>query len=164
MRDDLVSAGINPVASNFYRFTKGDRKGEWDLRKSFRMQVAKKMNWNIELKMLNASLDGSNAMIVIECKIFQDNDITKKVGHGIASATCTEKTMEFAYLGQKAATWAIKSAINMAMSLEDEDIQEMAQELGLDKKRGFRHQTNDPEPPTTELPEEDLSLNDELLS
>jgi hypothetical protein len=164
MRRDLVSAGIEPTASNFYRFTKGERKGEWDLRKSFRMQVARKMGWTIDLRMLHADLDNSNAMVIIEAKIFQDNDVTKKVGHGIASATCTDKTLDFAYLGQKASTWAIKSAIDMAMGLTDEDVQEMAHELGLDKKSGFKHQTSEPEPEApAEMPAEDESLNEELF-
>jgi len=166
MRTDLKEAGIEPTASNFYRFTKGERKGEWDLRKSFRMQVARKMDWSIDLKLLDSQLDGSNALVIIECKAFENNDTTKKIGHGIASASCTNKTLDFAYLGQKAQTWAIKSAIDMAMGLTDEDIQEMAHELGLDKRRGFKHQASEPEPEPeapTEMPADDESLNEELF-
>jgi hypothetical protein len=162
MRPDLIKAGINPTPSNFYRFTKGERKGEWDLRKSFRMQVARKMNWNIDLKLLDSQLSESNSLVIIECKVFNHSE--KKIGHGIASASCSDKTIEFAYLGQKASTWAIKSAIDMAMGLTDEDITEMANELGLDKKGGFKRQTSEQESTEPDAPpEEDNSLSDDLL-
>lgn len=166
MRQDLIDAGIEFRPSHFFRYTKGERKGQWDLNISFYTDAMRKFGYTIDQHVEKVILKDRCALVVMKCDLYKNNDCTQRISQGFASNACDESQMNFSALAQKASTWAIKRAVDMAIGLSDEEIQEIAAEIGLGTRNKFtsRSQVPDEEPQTPpELPPEDESLNDALL-
>lgn len=161
MRQDLIDAGISFKPFHFFRYQKGENRGKYDLNKAFTMEVLKKFKLYTALNVVSTLLTDNAAMIVVECKLFKDKDL---LGHGIASASCDKDQLNFAYLGQKATTWAIKMAVDMFLGLTEEEIQEIAEEIGLKKLNTQNQRNNEPViQKEEEIPPEDESLNNALF-
>jgi hypothetical protein len=134
--------------------------------KDFAIDALKTFNWGMRSELLDVTpLSNGGAIVVVKVTII---DKEKNIlSEGIASISSGSDNFDYAWHGQKASTFAMKYAVELALGLTSGETNEIWDELEFkdnDKQKKTTYTEPDLEPDKPEnMPAEDDSLNAELL-
>jgi hypothetical protein len=166
MRDDLAKINWKP-----YHFSPVvDRRTKKVIghgtTKDFAIDVLKTFNWGMRSELLDVTpLSNGGAIVVVKVKVIDKE--ANILSEGIASISSGADNFDYAWHGQKASTFAMKYAVELALGLTSGETNGIWNELEFkdnDKTQKTTYIEPEQEPDKPEnTPAEDDSLNAELL-